>query len=241
MNVRELFIDHDTGLCLARDFPPSSAFARLARHAGVPVCSLNRPPDPRGRLAPVTVAVDAGPVAVEVSGAFRDPDGDALSYAATSSSRRVASVSVSGSVVTVTPVSPGRTTVTVTATDAGGSNTPATQAFVATVTAPFSDDPLVAGVTPIRAMHFMELRARIDGLRASTGLEGFAWTDRVLTAGVTAVKLQHLLEMREALAAAYRAAGRATPRWTDAAPSGGTMPIRAVHVTELRAAVTALE
>ena len=73
---------------------------------------------------------------VEVSGAFRDPDRDVLTYGATSSSPGVASVSVSGSTVTVTPVSEGTSTVTVTATDAGGSNTAATQTFRVTVSPP---------------------------------------------------------------------------------------------------------
>ncbi len=203
--------------------------------------SANRPPVAVGSLAPLTVGVDEAPAAVDVSGAFRDPDGDELTYAAASSSPGVASVSVSGSTVTVTPVSAGASVVTVTATDRDGSNGSATQAFAVTVTASFTDDPLVPGVTPIKAVHFTELRARINALRASAGSARFAWTDPVLTPGVTPVRLRHLVELREALAAAYRAAGQAAPRWTDAAPAGGATAIRAVHVTELRAAVVALE
>ena len=56
-----------------------------------------------------------------MSGAFRDPDGDALTYGATSSAPAVAAVTATGSVVTVTPVTEGTATVTVTATDVGGS------------------------------------------------------------------------------------------------------------------------
>ena len=77
----------------------------------------------------------------------------------------------------------------------------------------------MAGVTPVRAVHFTELRTRIDALREAAGLGRFRWTDPVLRAGVTPVRLVHLLELREALAAAYAAAGRAPPRWTDAAPA----------------------
>ncbi|MDE2793522.1 MAG: hypothetical protein OXL34_01780, partial [Gemmatimonadota bacterium] len=51
---------------------------------------------------------------------FTDPDGDSLAYTATSSNRDVVSLSVSGSVVTVSAVSQGLATATVTATDAGG-------------------------------------------------------------------------------------------------------------------------
>ena len=201
----------------------------------------NRRPGLVGTLPPVTVGVDEAAVTVEVSGAFRDPDGDPLTFAATSSAPGVASVSVSGSTVTVTPVAPGTSTVTVTATDTGGSNTPATQTFAVTVPRPFTDHPIVPGVTPVKAIHFTELRARIDVLRREAGLAPFPWTDRVLTAGVTPVRLAHLLELREALGAAYAAAGRSAPRWTDAAPAGGATPIRAAHLMELRAAVTALE
>ena len=36
-------------------------------------------------------------------------------------------------------------------------------------TAPFSDDPIVPGLTPVRAVHFTELRTRIDALRSAAG------------------------------------------------------------------------
>ena len=201
----------------------------------------NRPPEPVGGLAALTLMVDGEAATVDVSGAFRDPDGDALSYGATSSAPSVASVAVVGSTVTVRPVAAGSTVVTVTATDAGGSDTTAEQALAVRVQQPFTDEPIVPGVTPIKAIHFTELRTRIDALRRSAGLGSLAWTDPILTAGVTPVRLVHLLEMRSALAAAFAASGRQTPAWTDPAPSAGTIPIRAVHLTELRAAVVALE
>ena len=202
----------------------------------------NRPPVAVGALAPLRIGVDEGAVTVEVSSAFRDPDdGDTLTYAAVSSAPGVATAAASGSAVTVTPVSEGTSTVTVTATDTGGSNTPATQAFTVTVPRPFTDHPIVPGVTPVKAVHFTELRARIDVLRREARLAPISWTDRVLTAGVTPVRLAHLLELREALGEAYAAAGRSAPRWTDASPAGGATPIRAAHLMELRAAVTALE
>ena len=103
----------------------------------------------------------------------------------------------------------------------------------------FTDHPIVAGVTPVRAIHFTELRTRIDALREAAGLQAVPWTDPVLTAGMTPVRLVHLLELREALAAVY--AGREGPSWTDAAPVAGATPITAAHLMELRAAVMALE
>ena len=149
----------------------------------VTVSAGNQPPEPVGTLPPLTIEADEAAVTVDVSGGFRDPDGDRLTYGASSSRPAVAAVSVSGSRVTMTPRAPGSTTVTVTATDTGGSSRTATQSFSVTVLQPFSDDPIVPGETPIRAAHVAELRTRIDGLRAAAGLGRFAWTDPVLRAG----------------------------------------------------------
>ena len=204
----------------------------------------NRPPTATGILPDRELPL-RDTLTVDVSQAFADPDGDALAYTVSSSAPHVVTVLASGARVTVTAVGLGTATVTVTATDADGSNGTATQTFTATVgpagARRFTDDPIVPGVTPVRAVHFTELRSRIDTLRVGTGLGRFVWTDPVLRAGVTPVRGVHLLELREALSAAYAAAGRAAPRWTDASPTSGSTPIRALHVTELRAAVLALE
>ena len=57
---------------------------------------------------------------LDVASYFSDPDGDALTYAATSSNTGVATVSLSGTLVTITGVAAGTATVTVTASDPGG-------------------------------------------------------------------------------------------------------------------------
>ena len=93
----------------------------------------NRPPVTVGSLADRFVRVSEGVFTVEVSGAFSDPDNDALTYGAVSSAPSVASVEVSGSAVSVTPVSGGTATISVTATDVAGSNMSATQTFAVTV------------------------------------------------------------------------------------------------------------
>ena len=202
----------------------------------------NRAPTAVGTLPDRAMPVD-GVAVVDVGRAFQDPDGDPLTYRATSSAPAVASVTVASSMVTVRAMGAGTATVTVTATDAGGSNTAATLAFRVTVRAraTFTDDPIVPGVTPVRAVHFTELRERIDLLRRAAGLGPFSWTDPVLTAGTTPVRLVHLIELRDALAEAYGASGRAAPTYTDAVPMSGATPIRAAHLTELRAAVLALQ
>ena len=89
----------------------------------------NSPPLAVGTLAALTLEFEDGDHAVTVSGAFRDPDGDDLTYSATSSNLPVATVAASGSTVTVTPLSSGTATITVTATDVDGTNTSASQTF----------------------------------------------------------------------------------------------------------------
>ena len=174
---------------------------------------------------------------------FADPDGDALTYTVSSSALRVVTASAAGARVMLTAVGEGTATIRVTATDPGGLS--ATQSFTVTVSTTvsgsFTDDPLQPGVTPVKAVHFTELRTRIDALRSPAGLPRFSWTDPVLRAGVTPVRRVHLLELRSALSEAYQAAGRSAPRWTDASQAVGSTPIRAAHLTELRAAVLALE
>ncbi|MDE2773547.1 MAG: putative Ig domain-containing protein [Gemmatimonadota bacterium] len=96
------------------------------------------PPPPPANRAPTASGTignqeqEAGvEVTVDVSGAFSDPDGDALTYTASSGNLDVATVSVSGSDVTVNGVAAGTATITVTATDPGGLS--ASQTFDVTV------------------------------------------------------------------------------------------------------------
>ena len=227
---------------------PAAAARGEQKLEGTLVATVTR--DRRGNRAPVAVgtlrsrslALDST-LEVNLSRAFMDPDGDPLTYAVASSEPDILTVRVLNAGAVLTAVSAGAATIQVTATDPGGLST--TQAFAvtveATVRAPFTDDPLVPGVTPIKAIHFTELRARIDARRRAAGLVPFRWTDPNLHAGVTRVRLVHLSELRSALVEAYAAAGRVAPDWIDAAPAAGRTPLRAAHVMELRAAVAALE
>jgi hypothetical protein len=105
---------------------------------------------------------------------------------------------------------------------------------------PFADQPLVAGVTLIRALHIGELRARVDAQRVRAGLPSYSYTDPAPTAFVTVVRTQHVLELRAALAEAYAAADKPAPVYSEPAlAAGGT--IRALHIEQLRSAVIALE
>ena len=102
----------------------------------------NRPPQPRGTIPSVSVPVGRT-ATVDASSYFTEPDGEALTYGATSSNPAVATVTAAGSTVTVTAVAKGTSNVTVTATDPGGLT--ATQTFQFTVP---NRDPETIGTIP---------------------------------------------------------------------------------------------
>ena len=221
---------------------PSVAAEQFSIVADLTQVAMNRSPALAGTLPDRTLAPD-DTVNVDVSGAFVDPDGDALSFTASSSAPQVVSASVTGAFVMLAAASEGAAAIRVMVTDPGGLS--AAQSFTVTVevsvSVPFTDHPVRPGVTPVKAVHFTELRERVDALRRAVGPQAFSWTDTVLSPGVTLVKLVHLRELREALGAAYVAAGRPVPGWTDPATTAGSTLIRVAHVMELRAAVLELE
>ncbi len=106
-----------------------------ARSAPVSVIAggANQPPVSVGILEDLILRVGAGTGTVALSGAFRDPESDTLTYGASSSVTTVATVTSSAAQLTITPVAAGRATITVTATDMAGSNNSTTQRFTVTV------------------------------------------------------------------------------------------------------------
>ena len=83
---------------------------------------------------------------LEMSTHFDDPDGDMLTFAATTSRSSVASVRVSGSKLTVRGVASGEAEVTVTATDTDGAS--AVQSFKVTVERRAMDFDITVGFGP---------------------------------------------------------------------------------------------
>ena len=102
-------------------------------------------------------------VTVDVFPFFDDPDGEALSYAAASSNRGVATAAVAGATVTLTGVAVGTASITVTATDPGGLT--AQQRFSVTVRAA-NDAPQVVSTIP-------DLTVTVDEVRAWRGADHF--------------------------------------------------------------------
>jgi subtilisin family serine protease len=91
------------------------------------------------------------------------------------------------------------------------------------------DDPIVAGVTPIRGAHVGELRIAIDALRKAAGLQP-AWTTYAPPTGF--VTPSEFLTMRERINEA-RAAVQLPPVQFTITPTRGA-PIRASQLQELR-------
>ena len=85
----------------------------------VTVEAPNRTPEPVGTIPGQSL----GPgqwVSISLTSFFRDPEGEALSFSATTSNAAVASVAVSGDIVTITQAGAGTATVTTVARDPGG-------------------------------------------------------------------------------------------------------------------------
>jgi Cu/Zn superoxide dismutase len=105
----------------------------------------------------------------------------------------------------------------------------------------FTDDPLSAGQTLVKAVHILELRQAINTLRASNGLAAFTFTDPTLALGTTTITAVHLRELRMALDAVYTKRVRALPTYTDSTITVGSTMVKAAHIAELRLAVRLIE
>ena len=80
----------------------------------------NRAPEAVGLLETLRFFPEGEPATIDLSFFFSDPDGDRLAFAASSSNIRVASVTLSNTILTVAPLVEGRATVKVTARDIVG-------------------------------------------------------------------------------------------------------------------------
>ena len=145
-----------------------------------PVPAPNRAPLASGSISPQTVAVGET-VTVNVASYFTDPDGDALTFVATSSNAATASVAVSGSVVTVTAAARGVATVTVTARDSGGQSAQLTF----TVTVP-NQAPVTVDDVPAQTI-FVGDTASVDVAAYFSDPDGDALTYSVESSDATAV------------------------------------------------------
>jgi hypothetical protein len=98
----------------------------------------------------------------------------------------------------------------------------------------FSDDPLIAAATTVKAAHINQLRTAVNAVRVTAGLAQAAWTDPSLS-GIFA-KAVHITELRQNLNQALQAMGFSLPVYTDSTLGSGFV-VKAVHVQQLRQAV----
>ena len=172
----------------------AAAFGLVGAAAWAGACGTEvTPPEPPQNRSPV--AVDAlpdldvrlgHPAVIDAAARFRDPDGDALTFAARSLDAGVARATAAGSQVTVEGVGPGSATVEVTARDGGGLSV--AQRFEATVGAGVALSFGVAqaregGVARIEVVLDEAARAPLT-LRYSLGVDDARLTDDADSADV---------------------------------------------------------
>lgn len=109
--------------------------------------------------------------------------------------------------------------------------------LVSNTTIAFSDDPLTAGVTAVKAAHLTELRDAVNLARTTVGLPASIFTDQPPDG--LAIKGTHIAALRTAFDEARSALGYPTMSYTDPNITTSTK-IRAMHFQELRDAVRML-
>lgn len=112
---------------------------------------------------------------------------------------------------------------------AGGST--AFSAVDAATTIVFTDSPLTAG-TPIKAVHFTQMRTAVNAMRAAAGLGAFSFTDAL--SNTVKVKAVHMNELRTALDQARSGIGLSALVYTNTPVVANTTGIQAAHVNEIR-------
>lgn len=96
----------------------------------------------------------------------------------------------------------------------------------------FTDDPLVAGVTTIKALHLTQLRQAVNAVRSTANLSPASWTD-ISPQGVS-VKAVHVSQLRTNLSQGLSTLGFSNPPYTDPTLIQGITVVKRIHIEELR-------
>ncbi|WP_420448608.1 hypothetical protein [Candidatus Palauibacter sp.] len=116
---RLVLVAEGAGTAMVTVMAADPAALTATQSVRVTVRPPNQAPEPRGTIAALSLSVK-DTVILTVSSYFRDPDGDELSYSATSDDEQVATVTVSGSTATLVGVAEGTATLSVAAADPDG-------------------------------------------------------------------------------------------------------------------------
>ena len=150
-------------------WPEQAARGALPGSPTEPASPQNRAPQTVSYIDVGTLYVGGSSATVNASSYFSDPDGDTLAYSVNNPSPSVATVSISGSTVTVTPVAVGNTSkIVVTARDPGGLT--ATQDFNVTVQNPPPPPPPNRAPTAVGSISDVTLQ--VGGSSATRGVSG---------------------------------------------------------------------
>ncbi len=96
----------------------------------------------------------------------------------------------------------------------------------------FTDDPLTATVTTIKAVHLTQLRTAVNAFRAAADLDPLG-ADPTVAVGAT-VQAEHILDLRLGLDTARSVLALSALSYTDPSLTPGVTTAKAAHVTELR-------
>ena len=192
---------------------------------------LMLPPRPVGTIAAQEVAIGATGT-VNVAGNFVEPEGETLTYAATSSNEAAATATVSDAgVVSITGVAAGSATITITVTDTDGLT--AMQTIAVTVPAIENTSPryvgsLLAEKGLLRAQAYSIPGAEIESSFEDAEDEDLEFSLSVNEDGASIVRA--ILEDDNTVTIVARALGSATVTIT-ATDTGGKMASHAITVT----------
>ncbi|HYI09732.1 MAG TPA: S8 family serine peptidase [Thermoanaerobaculia bacterium] len=98
----------------------------------------------------------------------------------------------------------------------------------------YADTPLVAGTSPVEAVHLTQLRTAINAMLDLANLSPATFTDPTLTAATTIMKRLHVTELRTNLDAARLALGLPTLTYTDPSITEDVTVVKASHIEQLR-------
>jgi len=132
------------------------------------VATANRPPTVASAISNQTLNVGGASFSRNLNttpAVFTDPDGDALSYTASSSATNIATANLSGSTLTVAPVAAGTATIAVTANDGRGGTVQTS--FGVTVTASNQAPAIIHTALSVQPIGPINIQADITDDRAN--------------------------------------------------------------------------